>query len=108
MTVRIHHDAYSKLRALLISPIITLTFGYILGFDLKQMIALSAFVITVLGAFLYWQYKLIISFISIVILFTMGVINVETFIESAEFNIILFLVAISILVAPLKRVGFFR
>ncbi|MEM3616224.1 MAG: SLC13 family permease [Candidatus Methanomethylicia archaeon] len=98
----------SKFRALLFSPIITLTFGYILGFDVKQIIALSAFVITVLGAFLYWQYKLVIAFVSVVILFVMGVIDVETFIKSAEFNIILFLVAISILVAPLKRVGFFR
>jgi len=108
MGVKMWQGISSKFRALLISPLITLTFGYILGFDLKQMIALSAFVITVLGAFLYWQYKLIIAFASIVIIFTMGIIDVETFIKSAEFNIILFLVAISILVAPLKRVGFFR
>jgi len=97
-----------KLRFLLISPIITLAFGFILGFDLKQVIALTAFILTVLGAFLYWRYKLIIAFFSVVILLTMGIIDVETFIKSAEFNIILFLVAISILVAPLKRVGFFR
>jgi Na+/H+ antiporter NhaD/arsenite permease-like protein len=97
-----------KLGALIISPLASAVFGFVLGFDSKQIIALSLFVVTVLGALLYWEYKLIISLFSISLLLGFGVIDVETFIESAEFNIILFLVAVSVLVAPLKRVGFFK
>jgi Na+/H+ antiporter NhaD/arsenite permease-like protein len=97
-----------KLGALIISPLASAVFGFVLGFNSKQIIALSLFVVTVLGALLYWEYKLIISLFSVSLILGFGVIDVETFIESAEFNIILFLVAISVLVAPLKRVGFFK
>ncbi|MCS7368827.1 MAG: SLC13 family permease [archaeon GBS-70-058] len=97
-----------KLGVLILSPLFSAFFGFVLGFDLKQITALSLFVATVLGALLYWEYKLIISLFSVSLLLGLGVIDVETFIESAEFNIILFLAAVSILVAPLKRVGFFR
>jgi len=97
-----------KLGVLILSPLFSVVFGLVLGFDFKQITALSLFAITVLGALLYWEYKLIISLFSVSLLLGLGVIDVETFIESAEFSIILFLVAVSILVAPLKRVGFFR
>jgi len=97
-----------KLGALIISPLASAVFGFVLGFNSKQIIALSLFVVTVLGALLYWEYKLIISLFSVSLILGFGVIDVETFIESAEFNIILFLVAISVLVAPLKHVGFFK
>jgi len=97
-----------KLGVLILSPLFSVVFGFLLGFDFKQITALSLFVVTVLGALLYWEYKLIISLFSVSLILGLGVIDVETFIESAEFSIILFLVAMSILVAPLKRVGFFK
>ncbi|MCS7374500.1 MAG: SLC13 family permease, partial [archaeon GB-1845-036] len=69
---------------------------------------MAAFVFSILGAFFFWKYKLIVAFVSVTMLLTLGVIDVSTLIESSEFDIILFLIAMTLIIAPLKRVGFFR
>ena len=93
---------------LILAPIISATAALSMGFDLMQIVAVVAFVISVLGAFLYWRYKLIIAFASITILLMLGVMDVHTLVESAEFDIILFLIAMTLVITPLKRAGFFR
>jgi len=93
---------------LILAPIISVLFTLNMGFDLMQIVAASAFLISVLGAFLYWRYKLIIAFASITILLMLGVMDVHTLVESAEFDIILFLIAMTLVITPLKRSGFFR
>lgn len=98
----------SRLIILLLAPVFTIAIAYGLGFNRMQIIALSAFIISVLGTFLYWKYKLLLALISVTALLMLGVIDVDTLIESSEFDIILFLFAMTILVAPLKRAGFFR
>ncbi len=98
----------SRALILILSPILSLVSTYNLGFNRTQMIAVAAFTMSVLGAFLYWRYKLIIAFTSVTILLMLGIMDVETLIESAEFDIILFLIAMTLIVSPLKRVGFFR
>lgn len=98
----------SRLVTLLLTPVFSMIIAYELGFDQIQIIAISAFTISVLGTFLYWKYKLLLALISVTALLMLGVMDIETLIESAEFDIILFLFAMTIIVVPLKRAGFFR
>jgi len=99
---------HSRIISLLVSPLISVGIGILFEFNSKQLVALAAFVFSILGAFFFWKYKLIVAFASVTMLLTLGVIDVSTLIESSEFDIILFLIAMTLIIAPLKRVGFFR
>jgi len=107
-TVKNKFNFHSKLIKLVSNNSKTIILTYNLGFTRTQIVAVAAFVMSVLGAFLFWKYKLIIAFTSVTILLMLGVMDVDTLIESAEFDIILFLIAMTLIVSPLKRVGFFR
>ena len=75
--------------------------------DLRQILAVSIFVLIVSATLLFWNFRLAIAFIGIALLLGGNVISLEQMVWSSELSIILFLVGMMTLVGVLKDIGLF-
>jgi Na+/H+ antiporter NhaD/arsenite permease-like protein len=73
----------------------------------KQILATSIFTLIITATLLFWSFRLAIAFIGMAIILAGNVITLEQFINSAELDIILFLVGMMTLVGVLKDLGLF-
>ncbi|HOP04432.1 MAG TPA: SLC13 family permease [Tenuifilaceae bacterium] len=73
----------------------------------KQILAISIFTLIISATLLFWNFRLAIAFIGMAIILAGNVITLEQFINSAELDIILFLVGMMTLVGVLKDLGLF-
>ncbi|OFX24312.1 MAG: hypothetical protein A2041_14095 [Bacteroidetes bacterium GWA2_31_9b] len=73
----------------------------------KQILATSIFTLIITATLLFWNFRLAIAFIGMAIILAGNVITLEQFINSAELDIILFLVGMMTLVGVLKDLGLF-
>ncbi|MFN3966522.1 MAG: SLC13 family permease [Endomicrobiia bacterium] len=78
-----------------------------IGFNLKQTLASSVFLSTVLGTLMFWNFRLGIAFIGIALLLFTKALSLEYFIEYASLDVIMVLIGLMIIVGMLKDVGFF-
>ncbi len=81
--------------------------GRAMGFTLRQVLATSIFSITILGAILFWEFRLSFAFLGSSIMLLTGLATLERFILSSSWEIIFFLIGMMILVACLKELGVF-
>ncbi len=79
-----------------------------LGVIPRQSIALTAFVAIVMGALLYWRFRVAFALVGIGILFGAGLLDIKHFIEFAGFDIILFLIATMMVIGFLEERRFFE
>lgn len=78
-----------------------------IGFDKRQIVTLTVFSLSILGALLFWQFRVSFAFFGSSLLLLSRVITFEEFIAFSSMEIILFLIGMMVLVGFLKELGFF-
>ncbi|MEE8359895.1 MAG: SLC13 family permease, partial [Candidatus Omnitrophota bacterium] len=81
--------------------------GKAIGFNTKQFLVAGIFSISILGAVLFWEFRLSFAFLGSSIMLLTGLTTMEHFILSSSWDIIFFLIGMMILVAALKELGVF-
>lgn len=81
--------------------------GSRIGLNTRQSIAISIFLVSVLGTLFFWDFRLGFAFLGTSILLLTHTINLENVIKFASVDVILFLVGMMVLVGLLKEAGFF-
>lgn len=83
-------------------------FLYFLLQNVQQAIAGTIFLALVIGTLMFWRFRVAIAFLGIVLLLLTGTIDLEHTIQFMSLDVILFLVGMMVIVALLRRSGFFR
>jgi len=83
------------------------TLAHLGGFDRPQVVSVGTFLAIILATLLFWSFRLAIAFLGIAALLGARVLTLESFVESSELPIILFLVGMMVTVGALKDLGFF-
>lgn len=78
-----------------------------LGLNNHQSLAVSIFLISMLGTLFFWDFRLSFVFIGTSILLITRTIDLDNLISFASLEVILFLVGMMVLVGMLKESGFF-
>jgi len=77
------------------------------GFSGRQILSTAVFTLTVFATLLFWRFRLAIAFLGIAVLLACKVLTIESFVESCELPVIVFLVGMMVTVGVLKELGFF-
>ncbi|MBN1865401.1 MAG: hypothetical protein JW808_10905 [Victivallales bacterium] len=72
-----------------------------------QAVACSVFLAIIMGTLFFWNFRLAIAFIGLAVLIFTKSLDKDSFVESAELPVILFLVGMMVIVGALKDMGFF-
>lgn len=99
----------NKIRGLVLVLIALLVafLGKSIGFSTRQFLVAGIFSISILGAVLFWEFRLSFAFLGSSIMLLTGLATLEHFILSSSWDIIFFLLGMMILVASLKELGVF-
>ncbi|MBI5143631.1 MAG: hypothetical protein HZA30_00995 [Candidatus Omnitrophica bacterium] len=81
--------------------------GSRIGLNLQQSIAISIFLVSILGTLFFWDFRLSFAFLGTSVLLLTRTIDLENLIKSASLEVILFLVGMMVLIGLLKESGFF-
>ncbi|RLF14998.1 MAG: hypothetical protein DRJ66_05060 [Thermoprotei archaeon] len=82
--------------------------AYVAEFSAKQILSLTVFSLMIIGVLFLWEYKVVIAFSGLALMFIFGLINVHYLIHSANLEIIIFLICMMIIVGFLEERGFFE
>lgn len=96
-----------KVLIFLFLTVIVLITGILLDFNQKQIIAWTVFSMSVWATLLFWNFRVAIGFLGVVLLLLTGTLDLAHLIEFASLEVILFLVGMMILIAALEEVKFF-
>jgi Na+/H+ antiporter NhaD/arsenite permease-like protein len=77
------------------------------GFNIDQVQATAVFVATVAGALIFWRYRLAFALAGLSLLLAMGLTDIDTIVEFAGLDIILFLIGMMVLIGYLETRRFF-
>jgi len=80
---------------------------WVLG-NARQTIAASIFIALVIGTLVFWKFRVAVAFLGIVVLLMTGTIDLKHTVEYMSLDVILFLIGMMIIVALLRRSGFFK
>ena len=80
---------------------------HMVGLNTSQVLSCSIFIMIIMATLLFWQFRLAIAFVGIGLLMGTGVLDLPTFIEECELDVILFLVGMMVTVGVLKELGLF-
>lgn len=81
--------------------------GSCIGLNLHQSVAISIFLVSILGTLFFWDFRLSFAFLGTSVLLLTRTIDLENLIKSASLEVILFLVGMMVLIGLLKESGFF-
>ncbi len=97
-------------KAIVYVVIVTLVgiLGYLTGISETQVVSITVFASIVGGALLFWRFRLAFALFGLGMLFAMHVMDIETFIEAAGLDIILFLIGMMIVIGFLEERRFFE
>ena len=84
---------------------ITVSFG---GLNTEQIAAVTIFASLIVGTLLFWRFRLAFALIGIASMLGLGLLDTDTMIEFAGFDMILFLVGMMIVVGFLEEKKFFE
>ena len=76
--------------------------------DSQQTLALIIFLATVLGTLMFWKFRVGIAFIGLVLLLATKTVDLSTSIEFMNFDVILFLMGMMVIMGALRESGFLR
>jgi Na+/H+ antiporter NhaD/arsenite permease-like protein len=82
--------------------------SFYLGFDEKQILAITIMSSFISGTLLFWDQRLAFAFLGVSILLVSGVLDVEHFVHFASLDIIAFLIAMMIFIGYLEKNKFFE
>ena len=77
------------------------------GLNSTQSLAISIFMLSILGSLLFWDFRLSFVFVGIALLLMTKTLDLKHMIEYSSLEVILFLVGMMVLVGLLKETGFF-
>ena len=77
------------------------------GFSLSQVVALTAFSLSILGTLLFWKFRLSFAFLGTTIILFTGAAKLKDFLRLSSMEIIFFLIGMMVLVGFLKEIGLF-
>lgn len=91
----------------------TLVFSFaltplLLGFNVQQSVAIAVITMEIAGSLIFWEFRLAFGFIGLSLLFILGLITVELFVEFASLDVIIFLIATMIIIGHLENMRFFE
>ena len=100
---------FSK-KPLIIAGLLALTAVFLnaVGFEPKQILATSVFLLVICGTLFYWKFRLAFAFSGIALLLGAHLITVHGVVEHAGLDIILFLVGMMTLIGFLEERNFFE
>ncbi len=101
-----HKFLYRSLILICVAVLIAFL-GRAIGFNTRQVLVTGIFSISILGAILFWEFRLSFAFLGSSIMLLTGMTTLEHFILSSSWEIIFFLIGMMILVAALKELGVF-
>ncbi|MEX2725040.1 MAG: SLC13 family permease [Candidatus Freyarchaeota archaeon] len=78
------------------------------GLNSTQVVSIIVFSSIILGAILFWRFRLAFGLIGVVILLGLSLTRISNIVESAGFDIILFLIGMMIVVSFLEERRFFE
>ncbi len=78
-----------------------------IGFDKKQAATLTIFSMSILGALLFWEFRVSFAFFGSSLLLLFRIITFQEFILFSSMEIILFLIGMMVIVGFLREIGFF-
>ncbi len=81
--------------------------GARMGLNSQQSLAVSIFLVSVLGTLFFWDFRLSFAFLGTSILLLTRTIDLENLVKSASLEVILFLVGMMVLIGLLKEGGVF-
>jgi len=79
-----------------------------LGVVREQVISIAVFSAIILGALLYWRFRLAFALLGLGTLFAAGLLDIPHFIQSSGLDIIMFLVGMMIIIGFLEERHFFE
>ncbi len=74
----------------------------------KQVIAMSIFYVSVLGAIMFWERRVAAVFLGLVAMIFLGVVPLSSALEHMELDLVIFLIAMMTVVGYLEETGFLR
>lgn len=92
----------------LVAGLVTALASSLLGLEAQQVLALTAFLMTIYATLLLWTYRLPFAFLGVSALFLLGVLDVEYFVEHSHLDVIAFLIAMMTIVGYLEEDRFFE
>lgn len=78
------------------------------GLDQRQIVSVTVFASLITGTLLFWRFRLGFAFVGLGALLAAGLLNIETLIEHAGLDIILFLIAMMTVIGYLEERRFFE
>jgi len=77
------------------------------NFSFSQGFSLVVFIVSVMGALLFWEFRLSFALLGSALLIIFKIVDLEKFLFFSSLEIILFLIGMMILLGNLKEMGFF-
>lgn len=90
--------------------LISLTCGFLSyhhGLNSHQALALGIFLVSVMGALFFWEFRLSFAFLGTALLLITKAIDLDNFLRLTTLEVVLFLAGMMIIVSLLKDAGFF-
>ena len=78
------------------------------GLNAEQIASVTIFASLIVGTLLFWRFRLAFALVGVALMLGLGLLNTETMIEFAGFDMILFLVGMMIVVGFLEEKKFFE
>ena len=78
------------------------------GLNAEQIAAVTIFASLIVGTLLFWRFRLAFALVGVALMLGLGLLNTDTMIEFAGFDMILFLVGMMIVVGYLEEKKFFE
>ena len=78
------------------------------GLNTEQIASVTIFASLIVGTLLFWRFRLAFALVGVALMLGLGLLNTDTMIEFAGFDMILFLVGMMIVVGFLEEKKFFE
>ncbi|MCJ7728349.1 MAG: hypothetical protein MUO27_00460, partial [Sedimentisphaerales bacterium] len=80
---------------------------HLIHFNYQQILASAIFITIIAATLLFWQFRLAIAFIGISVLIATNTLDLPTFIQRCQLDVIVFLIGMMVIVGVLKDLGLF-
>jgi Na+/H+ antiporter NhaD/arsenite permease-like protein len=105
---RFADTTYGKASVVILLGIVTALIGNLIGLNLEQSLALTVFLVMIYATLLLWSQRLPFAFLGIFVLFFLGLLDTEYFVEHSHLDVIMFLIAMMTVIGYLEEDKFFE
>ena len=101
-------DDVKKGLVLVLSTFFIAVLCYFLGFNISQIESITIFALMIFTMLLFWKFRLSIAFVAVSFLVILGLLDIQRFIEFANFDVIFFLIGMMSIIGFLEENHFFE